>query len=349
MRESLIYLPYFSLVLLGFAVGVEYIFRAKGYTPWRKNRETSEIDPPGKFYRQDDTLGFTHCPGRFRFLIHGKISFTSTHKTPGFRTTGNEEESGSAKPSIWILGCSYTYGWLVNDNQSFPWLLQKRIKSSHIQNLGISGYGTLQSLLLLERMLQVWDRPETVILAYAGFHEQRNTFTRRRKKELHCVDRISPFVIPCARLDRNGNLVMRKDRIRYRPFPLSDRSAAIHFLEETFNSFHDKRLRSEAVTRLLLLRMQKLCSDHGIRLIVAGIEESRKTWRMLAFCDAQGIETADIAAPRGEDGGRYTFHPCDGHPNARAHQIFAAKLDDHLENKNDPRAAVTTDFRGARS
>ncbi len=56
----------------------------------------------------------------------------------------------SGAPKIVIVGGSFVQGWAVSDQDTFAWKLQDRFADYDVLNLGTAGYGTYQSLLLIE-------------------------------------------------------------------------------------------------------------------------------------------------------------------------------------------------------
>lgn len=55
--------------------------------------------------------------------------------------------AGVAKPEIGIFGDSITYGWSVNDEETYRRLLQTGFADYEIVNFGADSYGTLRSLI----------------------------------------------------------------------------------------------------------------------------------------------------------------------------------------------------------
>ncbi|MGB8192220.1 MAG: hypothetical protein WCF67_09890, partial [Chitinophagaceae bacterium] len=62
-----------------------------------------------------------------------------------------DEADALNKPEIICLGDSYTMGWGVEQNQSYPELIQKAT-GLKVLNAGITSYGTVRELLLLNRL-----------------------------------------------------------------------------------------------------------------------------------------------------------------------------------------------------
>src|SRR5262245_14723572 len=84
-----------------------------------------------------------------------------TVKADGGRETGAGPADG--RPEILLVGDSYTMGKAVSDDETFAAGLQRLRPDLRIVNQGVIGYGTFQSLLLLEQLLRNGARPARAI------------------------------------------------------------------------------------------------------------------------------------------------------------------------------------------
>src|SRR5262249_12408647 len=50
-------------------------------------------------------------------------------------------------PTALFIGCSFTQGWAISDQETFPWGVQEHFPAARVLNAGTAGYGTYQSLL----------------------------------------------------------------------------------------------------------------------------------------------------------------------------------------------------------
>ena len=83
-------------------------------------------------------------------------------------------------PEIWILGCSFTHGYGVNDMETYPAQLQELMPGYRVRNFGMDGYGTFQNWMTLRHELAKGQKPALVVLAYGAFHDQRNVTGAKR-------------------------------------------------------------------------------------------------------------------------------------------------------------------------
>ena len=229
-----------------------------------------------------------------------------------------------ARPEIWIFGCSFTHGWSLNDDETYPWLLQDRLPEYELVNFGVSGYGTLHALLQMREVL-VRTRPRLAVLAYASFHNVRNTFLRSRQKAVVTSSRLGPLVQPYARLDATGALKYSMATREYREFPLMRRSALAHYLEMAWNELESRGAHSDLVTQQLVLEIDRATRENGTRLVVALIVRNPA---MRAFLDEHRIPNIDISVDLRKK--ENTNKPHDGHPSALANRRYADALETFL-------------------
>ena len=98
-----------------------------------------------------------------------------TNWTNGRRATGQVDEPG--RTTVALVGCSYTQGWALSDEDTFPWKLQQRFPGYKIDNYGTAGYSTYQVLLMLEHLFASGSKPAIVTYGLLDIHEVRNVAT----------------------------------------------------------------------------------------------------------------------------------------------------------------------------
>jgi lysophospholipase L1-like esterase len=326
-----------------FIGGLELVVRAKGVRPWNANAPTVptiEVEPGGKFFRSHPHLGYTHIPGTFSVTLRltnpsavapgdpDHLRFAVTHLPNTLRITRPVDRPAmdSAKPDIWIFGCSFTHGWSVNDNETYPWLLQERMPEYNVVNYGVSGYGTIHSLLQFREALKT-RTPRVAVLAYANFHDERNTFERSRRKIMVAYNKLGPVVQPYARLDRAGRLEYFLSTVVYPEFPLMRHLALSHFIEMKYDEREPRWLRSHQVSEALITEMAREAKAKGVTFVVANINGTTE----LNLPAADSIPVVDIALdPTIPEN---TNLPFDAHPSATAHAKYAARLEAFLKTQ----------------
>lgn len=144
-----------------------------GYYAYKKL--TSPMNVTGSYGQIDGQLGWRLKPNATsRYWMQNELSgetlFESLVYTnaQGFRaaSTGGTAPSGA----IVAVGDSWTFGYAVNYDQSFPAQLEK-ILSEPVVNMAIPAYGSAQVILLLERHLSEL-KPKVVVHLNLGLWER---------------------------------------------------------------------------------------------------------------------------------------------------------------------------------
>ncbi len=328
-RKKIIFFALYCLFLtILFLSAAEIFLRLKGSGPWRNPETSIKVDPGGKFYQKHATLGYTHIPGRFAVTLNKGAPFSATHLPNTLRVTHPIDSYGESrrKEEIWIFGCSFTYGWGLNDEETYPWLLQERFPESEIVNFGVGGYGTIHSLLQFRDALRI-KSPKVAVLAYGDFQDDRNTFLRRRRKAVAAVNNLGPLVQPYARLDAQGGLQYLFAAVEYTEFPGMRYSAFAHFIENQYNQFEDSFIHSHDVSKALILEMAKVAREHNVTFVIAGISGADGTLEVLKVANEHGLLSVDISVDSRVPANTL---PTDRHPSAVANRKYAEALEGFL-------------------
>jgi len=330
-KRRWLHLIYYILLVLFAASLAEVGARMKGFRPWQEPQFNIVVEPGGKFYAQHPTLGYSSLPGKFKVTLNGTYSFEVTNLVNSLRATRPlEAHPAGARKGMWIFGDSITYGWSVNDRDTYCWLLQEELPDYEVVNFGVNGYGTLQSLIQLREALKNGNEPQVVILTYASWQDVRNTFIRMRRKMVATAAFLGPVNQPYARLDSNGRLEVFSDALAYREFPLMRYSAFIHALEESYDKYEERHSQSHEITKVTIKEISDLCLAHGIRLVVASLTSDPISSDMLEYCSRERITTADAWVDLSIKENNNL--PYDSHPSAIAHRQYAHKLESFLRS-----------------
>jgi len=318
-----------SAIIILFLVTSEIVLRRK-VGPWRVRSPATlvMVEPARPYYRADQSLGYLPVPGTFKITLPGPYSFRITHGENGLRLTRPlDTQPAGEKGQIWIFGCSFTEGWTLNDEETYPWLLQAQLKNHDVVNFGVSGYGTLQSLIQFREALKSGTRPAVVVLSYASFHDRRNTLARSWMKTRMTFGPsiyLSDVKLPFMKWSANQKPELLYRPIEYKEVPLARYSALANTLDETLNRMVDKTYHSHEVSKSLIEDFAELCRANQIHFIVAGITSDATTAEILEYCKSGGIDTVDISVDL--DIKENTNLPYDNHPSALANQQYARKL-----------------------
>lgn len=136
-------------------------------------------DQGGRLFGRDETLGFIMLPGSFLITEH------NAGKTHVFHLTVNERgeritsyEPVRAPKRILLTGDSGMFGWGVDDEDSFAWLLQTRLPNYDVRNLSLTSYSTVHALLQLQRLDPQAGPDDIVVLVYHPITNDFNVASR---------------------------------------------------------------------------------------------------------------------------------------------------------------------------
>jgi len=337
-RRRLIFYACYALSLLLLSFGAaELAVRLKGLQPWQPEDPGITVEPGGHLFQPDPKFGFTHIPGHYTITLPSGYSFQVTHNKETLRITHPETASTGDREEVWIFGCSFTYGWSVNDEETYPWLLEEQRPQYEVVNFAVNGYGTLHAYLQFLDALESRGTPRYVIVAYASFHDERNVFARFVQKFIVPWNRLGPLLYPYARLNDDGSFRYAWADLEYRESPLMKYSAFIHYLETLYDQREFASLHARDVSHAILLEMAKVARDHGTGLLIADIGYPPS---VRDFAKQNGIQSADIGLDPSVP--ENTNLPDDSHPSAAAHRHYAnevASLLDRVETNDRNRVS----------
>lgn len=315
------YLAMAGITLLVLILILEGMLRLVGYKGYEAKIVPISLEGGDRFFVPDSIYGYAVQEGNFRITQANQLTFEVNHDSNRHRIcTPASQLDTLYKPEIWIFGCSFTHGWGVNDDETWPWRLQRQFPHYRVVNFATSGYGNLHSRLQLEHALTTGHKPELVILAYAGFHDQRNTANGFWMKTLSTFGVLGEYGYPYARW-KGETLETAIKPIGYSGLPGMKGSALMHFLDNLKNYAEDHGLASHGVSQHLIGEIHELSQEAGADFLLAGITQDPATSDMLAFFESQAVPVVDMAVDLTDPA--LSFLPVDPHPNPAAHLLYA--------------------------
>jgi hypothetical protein len=118
-------------------------------------------DERNLLYRYDSYLGWFPIPNQGKHLLASRI-FSVVHNHEGFR---DPDWKAHAQNGILFLGDSFVWGYDVDAPERFTDKLRQRHPEWALYNLGVSGYGTDQEFLLLQKYFDSY-KPRVVFLVF---------------------------------------------------------------------------------------------------------------------------------------------------------------------------------------
>jgi len=150
--------------------GLELVLRVADFRELREGVSERSLS-----YRYDAELGWAPAPGSSSIVANAR-TIHAQHNSLGLRDI---EFSPDARPTIMFLGDSFVWGLDVEAGERFTELLRTRISSHKIVAAGVSGYGTDQEYLLLQRL---WPKiqPAVVVLIFCTQNDRLDNSTNIR-------------------------------------------------------------------------------------------------------------------------------------------------------------------------
>lgn len=215
---------------------------------------------------------------------------------------------------ILLSGCSFVEGYGLDDQDTFGWKLQSLLPQIKVTNLGVGGYGSLQSLMAVKRYLDKGGKStrRIVVYGFADFHSVRDI-----KNPLHQYYITTPGIFPYC--DEQGcqtweGRAAGRLRRALRIFGvLEDALDALRLMW--------RRELARRVTLRLVRQMSTAVSERGGKLIIAPVSLNDTSWLTdfrnagipVVMCDSETLHQKEYQLE-------------DGHPNARWTEAYSECL-----------------------
>jgi len=277
-------------------------------------RRTSDESNRDRMVEADPLLGYRYRPNEaFEQIVLGRNIVMETDEL-GYRPVPGQPKA--AEKSLAAYGCSFTYGFVIQADETFCAILQQMFPTWRIENHGVNGYGTHQNLIQLQRD-SYWGLADYVAFCFIPSHLTRNVATAS------CLGGFGRFTwqsspvqfYPRASLEPDGSLTLRRVSIK-RPELQRLR------LEE----FDPDPYYLDQVCFALLTRAAEIVHAQGKHFFVVTLRNYPSDY-LLGLMKEAGIPFVDAHVPW-ED--QFTNDPDDGHPNALANQIFAERIQSYV-------------------
>jgi hypothetical protein len=155
--------------------GLEILLRIADFRELREGVSERSLS-----YRYDAELGWLPIPGSTSSITNAR-TIQARHNSLGLR---DDEFVLDEKPTILFLGDSFVWGLDAEAGERFSELLKPKIASHKILAAGVSGYGTDQEYLLLQR-LWPWVKPAIVVLIFCTNNDRGDNSTNIRYEGYH--------------------------------------------------------------------------------------------------------------------------------------------------------------------
>lgn len=224
-------------------------------------------DSESREFRQfNPAFGWTHGPGSsFLMSVEGGEWNRYSHNSLGFRDTYDTGNS-----TVMLLGDSFTYGWGVGDNETYPHLLEEMMPGTAVRNFGMEGFGTSHQLLLYREHGEDFSG-DTVVLNYYLGNDAKNNIRHLPPDPVFAIE--------------NGDLVLREPPRNESMFPGTEdpvEGSALYSRwqeisgDDTFDPrehlpTQEEQRRQFRLTRALLEELSAEVESDGAELLVVVI------------------------------------------------------------------------------
>ena len=308
---------------------LELLLRFSGYKPWvskSKNQET--------IFKFDTILGWISKEGRY-FIpsINDSKKIEFTIKKNGNRYAGKPDIRDFDE--LILIGGSFTQGAGVSDSETFAYQLQSKLVNYNVLNYGQSGYGSVQSLLLLNEVLKKKNKSKIIIYGFINHHLRRNV---ARGQWLETLQKSTSEgfsqkpSIPYGIIDKNDNLKIMP-KISYLTLPLRDKSALITIIEKVYmkqTTKKRKKIQFE-VLKKTIKKMDELAKKNNSKLIVVNLslDKKKSDSYLVEMSQDNSFNYLDCRTPNFEV---YALKN-EYHPNYKGHKYYSECIYKYLNKK----------------
>jgi GDSL-like Lipase/Acylhydrolase family len=211
-------------------------------------------------YRYDTELGWAPIPNSSSVVTTAR-TIHAQHNSQGFRDIELEPD---ARPTMLVIGDSFVWGVDAEANERFTDLLRSRLSNNTIVNAGVSGYGTDQEYLLLQRIWPTF-RPAVVVLIFCTANDRLDNGTNIR---------YDGYQKPYFDTATDGTLVLRGQPVpKSRQLYIKEDWLVRHLWLARVAAFAYVEIRHPQLyvpdpTERIVTKMREFVEAHGARLIV---------------------------------------------------------------------------------
>jgi hypothetical protein len=283
-----------------------------------------------KIYVNDPQFGYKHAPNTRGTEIKKKKDVEIYHCTYNLDSFGRRitpQPDVEPEHAVIFIGCSFTFGLGVNDDQTMPWQFALKAPTRAVYNYGTAGWGAQHMLELFKTDIEKGIPQKKAIVVYTYIHEHmaRAVGTPKLVKWF-----AAPF--PWYEVDTSTGRPVRKGVFKDRGAQPSDTGSKL--LDAIINYRSDKLTTDDAkLTGLLIdetrVLFEKKFQSEGFYVVLYPNKQDGLTNDMVAVMKAGGAKILDYRDMLGKDKEKW-FITDDGHPKPELHKLVAEKLAEDL-------------------
>ena len=262
-----------------------------GIRSWQSATEWTESNST-----EDPVTGWKGKPNTTARQSNRDFQVTYHTDPDGWRVLRtNASDAAAHVPTVWFVGCSFTFGAGVEDTEVYAYQLAARAwPHAHVRNFSYSGWGTTNAYLILKDKLARTEKPDVAVYGLISHHTRRN-YLRQSWFGVSNATSIPHFEL------EDGQL-------RWKGF-MNGRNASLPDSPELDHMEFD-------LTVALIRGMAAMSKQHGVPFVLLVLHNDNDAL-IDAVRDEPNLHVLDVSKLSS------SFHPHDGHPTAVWHQAVA--------------------------
>lgn len=304
----------YAIVLLVASIAISMVLSEWVLRSFFVDQLAIQSDERASLYRYDEILGWFPKPNLEETLLWGnEISIRSNSR--GYRDA--EHEFTREKKRLLVLGDSFVWGFNVEEEDRFTELLADSLEHWEVYNLGVSGYGTGQEYMLLQKEIDYY-QPDLVLLVYTSSNDRLDTIRNKRYsyyyKSFFEVADDSSLVL-------SGIPIPKGEKYFLNEHPALASSYLLRLgIRSYYNVVHPLRESEKDPTSLLLKAMAELSKSKNSNFII-GLQA--KSSQVIETAYYNEIPVLDFENP-------HFFKFAGGHWNPEGHKFVADKISAYI-------------------
>jgi hypothetical protein len=296
------------------------------------SNDVGDISPTNRrIYNDDPTFGYRHVPNTRGTEIKRKGKreiYRATYTTDelGRRVTPKPEGPPPERAVI-MVGCSYTFGLCVDDDETMPWQLAMLMPDRAVYNYGVAGYGPQHTLEIFKQNIekQVPQKKAVAVYSYISGHMNRAVGTPKLVRWY-----AGPF--PWYEISEETGRPVRRGTFNDRD-PKTEESGS-KLVQAVRDRRSEKLTKEDARLTALLLdeaRMvfEKKFQSEGFYFVVYPSHQNKHTNEVMKILKERGARILDYRRLIDKKSHKW-FIRDDGHPTPALHRKIAEKLAEGL-------------------
>ena len=257
-------------------------------------------------WHEDPRYGFRHVPSVKGNHITYSFNASYTIDAKGYRYT---LDPVNQRGKAYVLGCSWSFGDGVSDNEAYPYLLGRDYwPDVKVVNAACMAWGTTQALMAVEDALAEDPLPKLIIYGWIDGHLMRNYLSH------DWVDMMANFdrKVPWFEIENDA--------------PVFKGIVGAEAGQDRNPALTEKEME---ITYHLLVEMNRRCLEKEVPFFVVslpvGFPNDSNAEKTLKRAQGAGVKWLDLNGICDKD----DFLKNDGHPAPAAHRKIARALAEH--------------------